>query len=159
MTAVWTAPRTWAAGEVVTAALLNTHLRDNLDWLKSPAAIHATGATEISTTATGDLVDMTSMSGSLLMTGDKVLVMYRGSVQADASRTITMGVRVDSVTTNFVHRDQVGTSPREACWHARVAGIAAGTRTISVGWRTSGGTMYQNGFTVAPRVMSAIEIN
>lgn len=26
----WTTPRTWAAGEVVTAALLNTHLRDNL---------------------------------------------------------------------------------------------------------------------------------
>jgi len=26
----WTAPRTWVAGEVVTAALVNTHLRDNL---------------------------------------------------------------------------------------------------------------------------------
>lgn len=28
--ATWTAPRTWVAGETVTAALLNTHLRDNL---------------------------------------------------------------------------------------------------------------------------------
>lgn len=27
---VWTSPRTWVAGEVQTAALLNTHLRDNL---------------------------------------------------------------------------------------------------------------------------------
>lgn len=26
----WTAPRTWTTGEIVTAALLNTHLRDNL---------------------------------------------------------------------------------------------------------------------------------
>lgn len=26
----WSAPRTWVAGEVVTAALLNAHLRDNL---------------------------------------------------------------------------------------------------------------------------------
>lgn len=26
----WTLPRTWVAGEIVTAALLNTHLRDNL---------------------------------------------------------------------------------------------------------------------------------
>lgn len=25
----WTAPRTWVAGEIVTAALLNTHARDN----------------------------------------------------------------------------------------------------------------------------------
>jgi len=27
----WTAPRTWVAGETVTAALLNTHIRDNLN--------------------------------------------------------------------------------------------------------------------------------
>lgn len=26
----WTAPRTWIVGEVVTAALMNTHVRDNL---------------------------------------------------------------------------------------------------------------------------------
>jgi hypothetical protein len=27
----WTAPRTWVTGELVTAALLNTHLKDNLN--------------------------------------------------------------------------------------------------------------------------------
>lgn len=27
----WTTPRTWVAGETVTAAMLNTHLRDNLN--------------------------------------------------------------------------------------------------------------------------------
>jgi hypothetical protein len=32
----WTTPRTWTAGEVVTAALLNTHLRDNLDAIDGP---------------------------------------------------------------------------------------------------------------------------
>lgn len=31
----WTSPRTWVAGETVTAAQLNTHLRDNLDFLHS----------------------------------------------------------------------------------------------------------------------------
>lgn len=31
----WTSPRTWSVGEVLTAALLNTHLRDNLNFLKS----------------------------------------------------------------------------------------------------------------------------
>lgn len=34
----WTSPRTWVAGEVVTAALLNTHLRDNLQALGDPGA-------------------------------------------------------------------------------------------------------------------------
>lgn len=31
----WTAPRTWVTGEIVTAALLNTHLRDNLNALEA----------------------------------------------------------------------------------------------------------------------------
>ena len=30
----WTAPRTWVAGEVVTAALMNTHVRDDFRYLK-----------------------------------------------------------------------------------------------------------------------------
>lgn len=29
----WTAPRTWIAGETVTAALLNAHIRDNMNTL------------------------------------------------------------------------------------------------------------------------------
>lgn len=31
----WTSPRTWVDGETVTAALMNTHVRDNLNALKS----------------------------------------------------------------------------------------------------------------------------
>jgi voltage-gated potassium channel Kch len=31
----WTTPRTWVAGEVVTAALMNLHVKDNLDVLKT----------------------------------------------------------------------------------------------------------------------------
>ncbi len=30
----WTAPRTWTTGELVTAAVMNTHVRDNLSYLK-----------------------------------------------------------------------------------------------------------------------------
>lgn len=30
----WTTPRTWTTGEVVTAAQMNTHVRDNLAYLK-----------------------------------------------------------------------------------------------------------------------------
>ncbi len=29
----WTTPRTWIVGEVPTAALMNTHVRDNLSFL------------------------------------------------------------------------------------------------------------------------------
>lgn len=37
----WTTPRTWVTNELVTAALLNTHLRDNLTFL-FPGALSAT---------------------------------------------------------------------------------------------------------------------
>jgi hypothetical protein len=35
----WTAPRTWIAGEVVTASLMNTHVRDNLAYLATPPSV------------------------------------------------------------------------------------------------------------------------
>lgn len=35
----WTTPRTWVAGEVVTAAIMNTHVRDNLSFLKNNQVI------------------------------------------------------------------------------------------------------------------------
>lgn len=44
----WTSPRTWVAGEVVTAALLNTHLRDNLLELNSTASAWTTFAPTLS---------------------------------------------------------------------------------------------------------------
>lgn len=31
----WTTPRTWVSGELVTASMMNTHVRDNLNYLFS----------------------------------------------------------------------------------------------------------------------------
>ena len=41
----WTTPRTWVAGEVVTAAIMNTHVRDNLSALRSPVTFGARRST------------------------------------------------------------------------------------------------------------------
>lgn len=35
----WTAPRTWVTGEIVTAALMNAHVRDNLNALNARLVI------------------------------------------------------------------------------------------------------------------------
>lgn len=35
----WTTPKTWTVGEVVTAANMNTHVRDNLTFLANPARV------------------------------------------------------------------------------------------------------------------------
>lgn len=38
MTAIWTSCRTWTTGELVSAALMNTHVRDNLEYLYARSA-------------------------------------------------------------------------------------------------------------------------
>jgi len=54
----WTAPRTWAVNEIVTAAIMNGHVRDNLQYLRDiiDAIISGTKAeiaTQETTTNTG----------------------------------------------------------------------------------------------------------
>lgn len=40
----WTAPRTWNPGETVTAALMNAHIRDNLNALRARGMVVQIGA-------------------------------------------------------------------------------------------------------------------
>ena len=46
----WTTPRTWVSNETLTAALLNTHLRDNLEEL-DVAKVTGPGQYAVSTAA------------------------------------------------------------------------------------------------------------
>jgi hypothetical protein len=83
----WTAVRTWVAGETVTAALMNTHVRDNLDYLKGTltdtsnqdvtintarALLHGTQAVMRGSGGTKQHVEIVSVSKALAIgaTGD-----------------------------------------------------------------------------------------
>ena len=46
----WTAPRTWVVGELVTAAFMNTFIRDNQIYLAALTQTDATGARDIAAT-------------------------------------------------------------------------------------------------------------
>lgn len=63
----WTAPRTWVAGEIVTAAIMNTHVRDNLSLLKTSIAddgrVQALSSTYFASLSAANL---TSIPGSQL---------------------------------------------------------------------------------------------
>jgi hypothetical protein len=48
----WTDPRTWVAGETVTAAQLNTHVRDNLKAVGDPWAAYTPTWTAVTTNPT-----------------------------------------------------------------------------------------------------------
>jgi hypothetical protein len=50
----WTAPKTWSVAEVVTAANMNAHVRDNLNYLNAQHKAKAADQTLTTTTLTND---------------------------------------------------------------------------------------------------------
>ena len=72
----WTAPRTWVSGETVTAALMNTHVRDNFN-MTAPAVV----------TTKGDLVAATAAN-----TITRLAVGVNGNILV-ADSAATPGVR------------------------------------------------------------------
>ncbi len=96
----WTAPKTWEDNELVTADLLNTHLRDNLDALKSPPTAHfeANEASDYTTTSTS-FVDVDGTAGKFNLTitpsGSEVMVGFQGCVDNSGGNGISFDVDVD----------------------------------------------------------------
>ena len=64
----WTTPRTWTPGEIVTAAMMNAHVRDNLDDHASRmgTAVHLVQETETTLDGNGSLVLLATTTVSLL---------------------------------------------------------------------------------------------
>jgi hypothetical protein len=152
MPAIWTLPKTWAVGEIVTAEALNTHLRDNLDYLKLrdetalPAAA-AGDAAALSTTSP----TFTDMSAALRLTlvtsGAPVLLGLCGTLThstagAEACFTLTLnGVNIGDSTYGVQMCSGPGPGLYAAFgWHT-VRVLAAGTYQIAARWRTSTGTL------------------
>lgn len=83
----WTAPKTWSVGELVTAANMNTHVRDNLSYLKGGAgAITLDNILGVGTAPTYgiDLLGSTESASSLRITrsdsGTRGLLMVPPSI-------------------------------------------------------------------------------
>jgi hypothetical protein len=149
---IWTAPRTWTTGEVVTSTLMNTHLRDNLEHLKArvdapmPAA-SALSAASYSTSSTSFLdMDSSGLSLSLTTSGGPVLLGFSGSVSASTGGVdcyfdlLIDGVRMGGTSTGSAHLT-TGTAGEHSALHfIGLRGLAAGAHTIRLQWRVGGGT-------------------
>jgi hypothetical protein len=80
MTATWTANKTWASGEVVTAAMLNQYVRDNLDWLKGRPYIQEQDFDGTFFSTTSSTFQDSGADAVLTTTGGRVMVVAWGSV-------------------------------------------------------------------------------
>jgi hypothetical protein len=153
MTAVWTAPKSWSVNELVTAALLNTHLRDTLEFLKAPPTAIKTldEASNYTTTSTTFVeVDGAGAELSLQITtaGGDVLIGFFGLAgNSTANRNVQFNVEVDG--TLLVGDDGLisvrrNTDPdyMPVAFMVWKTGLSAGSHTFKLMWKvaTGGGT-------------------
>jgi hypothetical protein len=83
----WTTPRTWVSGELVTAAIMNSAVRDDLNILKTP--INNSGELEFT-----DATELTIASGVITVTQNYHKVDTQGDAASDDLDTITAGTDV-----------------------------------------------------------------
>lgn len=85
MTAIWTQPRTWSVGELTTAALMNQHLRDNLDFLKGPpeSSVDVGASVVLNSTSYADI--LTAPAISLSANNVRILVGFYGFASCSAA--------------------------------------------------------------------------
>lgn len=74
----WTSPRTWVVGEMLTAALLNAHVRDDILWLAERIGTVVTGAA-------------TSSSSHVVLAGSEVVTTNGSGVTPTIAYGQTFG--------------------------------------------------------------------
>ncbi|HEX3050866.1 MAG TPA: hypothetical protein VHP83_09450 [Aggregatilineaceae bacterium] len=141
----WTAPKTWAADELVTATDFNTHLRDNLLALKQPPSqqIVRLNAASYTTTSTSFVtVDDTNLKITLTSYGGDVLIWVNATANTNGSYSLMLTVSIDGVDQGpangltYVY----GSNVTPLSWVLLVSGIAAGEHSYRLRFRVSGGT-------------------
>lgn len=143
----WTTPKTWTTGELVTAAQLNTHIRDNLDALFSPNSDLVSITTDITTTS-GTFVDATGLVIIFTIQGDTALIGFTGVISnSSAAATLTtVELDVDGVdvggSEGLIQVNQKGQANGEsnASFTWRITGLSAASHTFKIEWKTSAGT-------------------
>lgn len=126
----WTAPKTWSVGELVTAANLNIHLRDNLKYLKGQAGtVTLEDLLKITAASSGLELDNTSssISGRISSSGGGQLVFdinrdFFGAAFDDTAKSHAR-MRLDgNSTSSFVTIETAAAANTVASERVRVAG-------------------------------------
>lgn len=139
----WTAPRTWVAGEVPTAAIMNAHIRDNPQALIWSEADVQTSQTTTSTSYT-DLA--TSGPAVTLTTLTAAYVMVACWMSNSASNRNAMSYAVSGATTLaasdtwMMSTFNYNIGAFQSMRISRQVALTAGSNTFTAKYRTTAGT-------------------
>ena len=141
----WTAPRTWVADEIVTAALLNAQLRDNLLVLSTHAHTGAAGmgastlsAVTLTSLATATFADQSgnpSTNGRLQRNGANLLY-YDGSTAIDLTASDQAAGTASLRTLGTGSTQAAAGDHTHAITFAFVQATASGSEVTSTTWET-----------------------
>lgn len=149
MTATWTTPRTWSDAELVTATLMNSHVRDNEDYLLTPNRIYvkSTSSTDFTSTSASYVAIDASLSVALTTHGGHVLVgaMFNVDISSPSS-TFYIAIDVDGTQhcaffpkTNQAAGTPTGTGTNFVSVLLPSSVVAAGAHTVSLKWKNADG--------------------
>lgn len=151
MAATWTAPRTWSVGETVTKSIMDTHVRNNLEWLKTPPGSAVLLNADVNTTSTS-AVDLTGASITLTSAGGAICAHFHAPLHADAAgRQATLQFLFDASPTPWIAKQVLDTTSNmvTVAFGYRWTGASAASHTVKVQWFTSAGTITLAGATIA----------
>lgn len=143
----WVTSRTWTAGELVTASIMNAHVRDQLNALKSPAYFrcYIDEASDYSIVATSSFtdIDATDLGATITTGGGAMLITFQGNFiySAGVATALYLSISVDGttqVTDDGIVRAVPSSStlgfPSTFVW--LVPALSAGSHTFKLQWKT-----------------------
>lgn len=137
----WTAPITWVDNDLVTAALMNTHLRDNLNALKTPPGIITVPNTNFDTSSTS-YVDVTNAVVTFTTAGGSILIIFGCTLTCTVvSPIINLALQIDGGADITMVAQLISSSTQieQVTFFHRTA-ISAGSHTIKVRMKVNGST-------------------
>jgi hypothetical protein len=142
----WTTPKTWEVDVPLSAAQMNTHLRDNLNALKSPPNSSYYTAGSYNTTSTSMVaVDSTNLDLTVVTNGGHVFIIVCMTVCVsgdDYTACADFDYAVDTVESTKIKQlskkggNTSDRTPVTLVW--KNAALAAGSHVFRLKWKVGG---------------------
>lgn len=137
----WTTPKTWTAA-LVTVDEMNTHVRDNLNWLKDPVTDIVSLAGQLTTTST-NFTDATGLTLTVTTLGGTVMVGFFGVIVNSGGSWTNVDLAVDGTRqggTDGLVTQATASNVETVAFVTLVEGLAAGSHTFKIQWKVNAGT-------------------
>jgi len=152
----WTTPPTFASGQVVTAADLNSYLRDNTNYLFSgrpSASVLRVTTSDYSTNSSSFVdIDSTNLVLTLTVSSGRVLLMMNATWGMTGGAAAYLDWIVDSTTRlGGTYGLMAGGVQSNVCLVGLATGLSVGSHSFKPQYRSSGSLIYayNTGFPIA----------